>query len=149
RLRVDDAVAIVLEDRAHGVRGLGPGPPLAGAAALGERREDALFVVVQLLADRRHRLAYRLFFGRPRPRLLPRRSLPCFPPLAGSLARRLSCRPAFSRSRSRRPCLSPLRPYRSPWLSWWRGLCPASAKSTLRRTTLTDWTSTRTLSPSA
>jgi hypothetical protein len=36
RLRMDDAIAIVLEDRTHRIGGFGPRPALAGAAALGE-----------------------------------------------------------------------------------------------------------------
>src|SRR4029079_16867499 len=115
---VDDAIPIVLENRADRVGRLGPCPPLAGPAALRERRQNALFVVFQLLADRGHRR----FFGRPRRRVPPGRSPTCFSP-AGTLARRLSwppwpwarsCRPRSGLSSRRagfppRPRLSPLR----------------------------------------
>src|SRR6185312_79128 len=129
RLGVNDAVAIVLEDRPRRVGGLRAIAPLAGAALLGERREDLLLVVFQLFPDGGHRP---FFFGLPRGRLLrpsrfswrPGRCAPGLPRSGLRSRRRLSPR---AKSRPR-----------------WRARSSASAKSLLRRRTLTYCTLTRT-----
>ena len=137
----------------HRIERLRARPPLAGAAALGEGRQDAVLVVLQLLANRRHRF----FFGLPRARLPAERLLPPPAPALGSY--RAACpdghaaaRVARARSAAARVCPGGVRDdrRRGPGArSWWRARCPCSTKSTLRRATLTDWTSTLTASPSA
>src|SRR5450631_3180503 len=152
RLRVNDAIAIVLEDRADGIGRLGTIAPLAGPALLGKRREDLLLVVLQFFANAAHRP---FFFG------LPRGGLPRPPDFERSpwgepepdpgLPRR---NPSRGRAGPFSPSprlggpprrLSPRRGSRARCRATWS----ASAKSILRRTTLTDCTSTFTLSPSA
>ena len=88
RLRMDDPIAIVLEDRAQRIGRLGPRAPLAVAAALRERRQHALLVVFQLLADGRHRR----FFGLPAPAVASRGGR-CRRSLRQGCSRAACCRP--------------------------------------------------------
>jgi hypothetical protein len=64
-LRVDDAIAIVLEDGPHRIGRLWTVAALALPALLSEPGKHPFFVLFQLLPDR-HRCGYlRFFFGRP------------------------------------------------------------------------------------
>ncbi len=155
---MDDAIAIVLEDGPGRIERLGPGPPLAVAAPLRERRQHPLLVLLPASRGSLSSPLLRLAAARGCP---PGVRLVCRPPI-GSLTARLSWPPCARSGRaalvaararfrgavlSRRPRVAPAEPVAVA--SWWRALCPCRAKSILRRTTLTDCTSTCTASPSA